>query len=50
MLRGMIGKRVRLVMDLDGALPAVSADPNQLRRLLVNLAVNDATPCPQGES
>ena len=48
MLRGMIGKRVRLVMDLDGALPAVSVDPNQLRRLLVNLAVNARDAMPTG--
>jgi signal transduction histidine kinase len=48
MLRGMIGTRVRLVIDLDGALPAVSADPNQLRRLLVNLAVNARDAMPAG--
>ena len=48
MLRGMIGTRVRLVMDLDGALPAVSADANQLRRLLVNLAVNARDAMPTG--
>jgi two-component system, cell cycle sensor histidine kinase and response regulator CckA len=48
MLRGMIGTRVRLVMDLDGALPAVSADPNQLRRLLVNLAINARDAMPAG--
>jgi two-component system, cell cycle sensor histidine kinase and response regulator CckA len=48
MLRGMIGTRVRLVMDLDGALPAVSADPNQLRRLFVNLAVNARDAMPAG--
>jgi two-component system, cell cycle sensor histidine kinase and response regulator CckA len=48
MLRGMIGTRVRLVMDLDGALPAISADPNQLRRLLVNLAINARDAMPTG--
>jgi signal transduction histidine kinase len=48
MLRGMIGTRVRLVLDLDGTLPAVSADPNQLRRLLVNLAVNARDAMPTG--
>ena len=48
LLRGMIGTRVRLVMDLDGALPAVSADANQLRRLLVNLAVNARDAMPTG--
>jgi signal transduction histidine kinase len=48
LLRGMIGTRVRLVMDLDGALPAISADPNQLRRLLVNLAVNARDAMPTG--
>jgi two-component system, cell cycle sensor histidine kinase and response regulator CckA len=48
MLRGMIGTRVRLVMDLDGALPQVCADPNQLRRLLVNLAINARDAMPSG--
>ena len=48
LLRGMIGTRVRLVMDLDGALPTISADPNQLRRLLVNLAVNARDAMPTG--
>jgi len=48
MLRGMIGTRVRLIMDLDGELPEVSADPNQLRRLLVNLAVNARDAMPAG--
>ena len=48
MLRAMIGARVRLVMDLDGELPEVSADPNQLRRLLVNLAVNARDAMPSG--
>jgi signal transduction histidine kinase len=40
MMRRMLGKRVRLVVDLDSPLPRVAADPDQLRRLLVNLAVN----------
>jgi two-component system, cell cycle sensor histidine kinase and response regulator CckA len=48
MLRGMIGTRVRLIMDLDGALPAISADPNQLRRLLINLAINARDAMPTG--
>jgi two-component system, cell cycle sensor histidine kinase and response regulator CckA len=48
LLRGMIGTRVRLAMDLDGALPTISADPNQLRRLLVNLAVNARDAMPTG--
>jgi signal transduction histidine kinase len=48
MLRGMIGTRVRLDLDLAGALPAVAADPNQLRRLLVNLAVNARDAMPTG--
>ena len=48
LLRGMIGTRVRLVMDLDGALPTICADPNQLRRLLVNLAVNARDAMPTG--
>jgi signal transduction histidine kinase len=48
MLRRLIGGRVRLVTDLDGTLPQVSADPNQLRRLLVNLAVNARDAMPAG--
>ena len=48
LLRGMIGTRVRLVMDLDGALPTICADPDQLRRLLVNLAVNARDAMPTG--
>ena len=48
MLRAMIGTPVRLVIDLDGKLPEVSADPNQLRRLLVNLAVNARDAMPAG--
>jgi signal transduction histidine kinase len=48
LLRGMIGTRVRLVMDLDGGLPEICADPNQLRRLLVNLAVNARDAMPTG--
>jgi signal transduction histidine kinase len=48
MLSQLIGGRVRLVTDLDGALPPISADPNQLRRLLVNLAVNARDAMPAG--
>ena len=48
MLRGMIGTRIRLVLDLDGTLPPISADPIQLRRLLVNLAVNARDAMPAG--
>lgn len=48
MLRGMIGTRVRLSLDLDGGLPAVSVDPDQLQRLLLNLAVNARDAMPSG--
>jgi signal transduction histidine kinase len=48
MLRRLIGADVTLVTDLDGPLPDVSADPNQLRRLLVNLAVNARDAMPEG--
>jgi signal transduction histidine kinase len=48
MLSQLIGARVSLVTDLDGSLPLVSADPNQLRRLLVNLAVNARDAMPAG--
>jgi signal transduction histidine kinase len=48
MLSRLIGERIRLVTDLDGSLPPVSADANQLRRLLVNLAVNARDAMPAG--
>ena len=48
MLRRLIGVRVLLVTDLDEPLPLASADPNQLRRLLVNMAVNARDAMPDG--
>ena len=48
MLRRLIGERIRLETLLDPQLPAVRADPSQLRRLLVNLAVNGRDAMPGG--
>ena len=48
MLRRLVGAAVHLVTDLHASLPRVSADPNQLRRLLVNLAVNARDAMPAG--
>jgi signal transduction histidine kinase len=48
MLRQLLGARIRLVTDLDGPLPKIATDPNQLRRLLVNCAVNARDAMPDG--
>jgi two-component system, cell cycle sensor histidine kinase and response regulator CckA len=48
MLRRLIGGQIRLETELDPLLPRISADPNQLRRLLVNLAVNARDAMPHG--
>jgi signal transduction histidine kinase len=48
MLSRLLGNGVRLVTDLDGFLPPVTADANQLRRLLLNLAVNARDAMPTG--
>jgi two-component system, cell cycle sensor histidine kinase and response regulator CckA len=48
MLRHVLGPANRLVTELEAELPLVSVDPNQIRRLLVNLAVNARDAMPAG--
>ena len=48
MLQRLLGPRVELVTELDGGLPPVAVDPDQVRRLLVNLAVNARDAMPEG--
>ena len=48
MLRRLVGPRVELVLKLDPELPLVAVDPNQVRRLLVNLAANARDAMPAG--
>jgi two-component system cell cycle sensor histidine kinase/response regulator CckA len=40
MLGRLLGEDVRLDVELDPALPAIVADPGQLERVILNLAVN----------
>lgn len=48
MLRRLLGPRIELETALDPGLPLVAVDPNQVRRLLVNLAVNARDAMPEG--
>jgi len=48
MLDRTLGEGVELVISLAGDLHPVLVDPGQLGQVLVNLAVNAATPCPPG--
>lgn len=48
MLDRTLAEGVELVISLAGDLHPVLADPGQLGQVLVNLAVNAATPCPPG--
>jgi two-component system, cell cycle sensor histidine kinase and response regulator CckA len=48
MLRHLLGPGNTLVTELEPDLPLVSVDPNQVRRLLVNLAVNARDAMPSG--
>ncbi len=47
MLRRVIGEEMKLVIVLDPGLDSVTADPEQLERVLLNLVINahDAMPC-----
>ncbi len=40
MLGRLLGEQIQLIVHLDPALPAVVADPGQLERVILNLAVN----------
>jgi two-component system, cell cycle sensor histidine kinase and response regulator CckA len=48
MLQRLLGPQIELVTNLDPGLPCVAVDPNQVRRLLVNLAVNARDAMPDG--
>jgi two-component system, cell cycle sensor histidine kinase and response regulator CckA len=48
MLRRLLGPPVRLVTATDADLASVSADPNQLEQVVLNLAVNSRDAMPQG--
>ncbi|MDX9868664.1 MAG: PAS domain-containing protein, partial [Kiritimatiellia bacterium] len=40
MLQRLIGENIEILLSLDPAVKAVSADPNQIEQILMNLAVN----------
>ena len=48
MLERVIGEDVRLVTTLDPDSPAVMADPDQIRQVIMNLAVNARDAMPDG--
>lgn len=48
LLRPVMGEHIHLVTDLDGDLPCVKADPNQLEQVVMNLAANARDAMPKG--
>ncbi|MGH3070660.1 MAG: sensor histidine kinase [Gaiellaceae bacterium] len=48
LLRRLLGPRNRLETELEPGVPLISVDPNQVRRLLVNLALNARDAMPVG--
>ncbi len=48
MLGRIIGENIILNMEIDGEIPAIKADPNQLEQVIVNLAVNARDAMPTG--
>ena len=48
MLKSLIAERISLTMDLDPLLDAVLADPDDMHRVLVNLAINARDAMPYG--
>ncbi len=47
-LRGAAGERVRLVLRLAPGVPAVKADPDEIQRVFLNLALNARDAMPEG--
>jgi hypothetical protein len=48
MLTGLVGGNVKIVSDMDPALPAVEADRSQLEQVILNLVVNAKDAMPRG--
>ena len=48
MLKRVIGEDIRLVTTLDAGDPRVMADPDQMRQVIMNLAVNSRDAMPDG--
>src|SRR5207247_771262 len=48
MLERLIGEDIQLMLDLDPDLGSVKADPGQLNRVVINLAVNARDAMPLG--
>ena len=48
LLEGLLGERVRLVLDLDPKAWSITMDPNELEQALLNLAANARDAMPDG--
>lgn len=48
MLRSTLGEKIEVSVELDPALPRISADPGMIEQSIVNLAVNARDAMPQG--
>ena len=48
MLQRLIGEDIELILDLEPELGTVTADPNQIEQIVMNLAVNARDVMPQG--
>lgn len=47
-LRRMLGSRIEVVLEMDGALPAIEADPAQFEQVVLNLVLNARDAMPDG--